>query len=69
MKCTNEKWKLKEILSCRFEKEKVKRSSDKFAMDEFITIFFSRLVSAEEKPNKQRFKVQFVCCYRRESLF
>ena len=34
-----------------------------------LFFFFSRLGSAEEKPNDQRFKVHFVCCYRRESLF
>ena len=34
-----------------------------------LFFFFSRLGSAEEKPNGQRFKVHFVCCYRRESLF
>ena len=41
MKCTDEKWKLKKILSCRFEGKKDKRSSDKFALDELIAVFLA----------------------------
>ena len=34
-----------------------------------LSLFSSRLESAEEKPSERRFKVHFVCFYRRESLF
>ena len=44
MKCTDEKWKLKKILSCRFEGKKTKESSDKFALDELITVFLAAII-------------------------
>lgn len=60
MKCTNEKRKLKKILSCRFEKEKVERSNDKFAMDEFITVFFRGWV--RQKKNRMSKDLRYSLC-------
>ena len=34
-----------------------------------LSLFSLRLESAKEKPNERRFKLHFVCFYRRESLF
>ena len=34
-----------------------------------LSLFFSRLVSAEEKPNEQRFKVQFVVVIEEKVCF
>ena len=69
MKCTDEKWKLKKILSCRFEGKKTKDQATNLPwMNE--SLFSSRLESAEGKLCERRFKVHFVCFfYRRESLF
>ena len=69
----NEKWKLNKILSCRFEEKSQKIKRQIFA--EWIVFFAARI--SEEKPRERnffedlspRFKVHFVCFYRRESLF
>ena len=80
MKWTNVKWKLKKIFSSRFEEKSedqaCPRSKNKFAQEEFITVFLAAK-SSKEKPSEQsvfedlspRFKVNFVCFYERESLF
>ena len=41
MKCTDKKWKLKKILSCRFEGKKTKDQATNFALDELITVFLA----------------------------
>ena len=49
MKCTDEKWKLKKILSCRFEGKKDKRSSDKFALDDLVTVFLAARIGCSKE--------------------
>ena len=65
MKCTNEKLKLKKTLSCRFEEKKSKDQARNLPWMN-LSLFSSGLGSAEEKPSKTRFKVNFVCFYRTE---
>ena len=67
MKCTNEKWKLKKILR---KEKKEKKSKDQARNLPWmnLSLFSSGLGSAEEKPSKTRFKVNFVCFYRTEIL-
>ena len=51
MKCTNKKWKLK---------KNVKRSSDKFALDEFITVFFAARIG--QKKNQMSEDLRHILC-------
>ena len=59
MKCTNEKWKLKKILR---KEKKEKKSKDQARNLPWmnLSLFSSGLGSAEEKPSKTRFKVNFL---------
>ena len=67
MKCTDEKWKLKKILSCRFEGKKTKDQATNLPwMNE--SLFSSRLESAEGKSSERRFKVHFVCFFIEEKV-
>ena len=65
MKCTNEKWKLKKVLSCHFEEKSQKIKRNLPWMN--LSLFPKRLGSAEETPN-QRFEVHFVCVFREEKV-
>ena len=63
------RWKVEvgENTKLSFCRKKDKRSSDKFALDELITISL-RLESAEGKSSERRFKVHFVCFFIEEKF-
>ena len=50
----------KKIISCRFEGKKTK---DEVTNLPWMTLFSSRLESAEGKSSERRFKVHFVCFF------
>ena len=54
MKCTNEKCKLKKVLSCRFEEKKSKEQATNLPWMN-LSLFSSQLGSAEEKPSERIF--------------
>ena len=51
---------VEENTNLSFRRKKDKRSSDKFALDELITVFLAARM-AEGKSSERRFKVHFVC--------
>ena len=54
MKCTNEKCKLKKVVSCRFEEKKSKEQATNLPWMN-LSLFSSQLESAEEKPSERIF--------------
>ena len=74
MKYTSKKWKLKKILSCHFEE----KSKDQATTLPWTNLSLFSLQLGAQKKNRvsdvfedlsPRFKVYYVCFYRKESLF
>ena len=72
VKCTDEMYKRKveveENTQLWFWRKKSKDQATNLPWMS-LSLFSLRLESAKEKPNERRFKLHFVCFYRRESLF
>ena len=66
MKCANEKWKLKKILSCCFEEKKSKDQATNLPWMN-LSLFSSQLGSAEEKPSERRFTV-ILCVFTKQKV-